>query len=178
MAYGGTPLFSNLLREGRILKTMPFNFYFTPHLTLILKNYDALSYFQKIAGLHSLLSSTKVIRMRLAAKTPRLVQAIHLFRTFGGRGLTTTWRDMVNRLQTDSHYRAFHAGETQTLPDFYIGEYKRRLGRYAELMPIQESQPLLDGEPVVPLMPHASPVPMTASVRPKSMGECLVQVLG
>jgi radical SAM superfamily enzyme YgiQ (UPF0313 family) len=41
VAFGGTPLHRSLLQEGRILKVVPFSFYWTPYLTLILKNYDA-----------------------------------------------------------------------------------------------------------------------------------------
>jgi hypothetical protein len=42
------------------------------------------------------------------------------------------------------------------LPDFYVAEYKRQLGKYSELMPIEESQPVLDNEAVRPLVTHTA----------------------
>jgi hypothetical protein len=47
--------------------------------------------------------------------------------------------------------RAFHAGETDVLPAFYAHVYCKNLGKYAALMPIEESAPILSSEPVMPI---------------------------
>ena len=146
VAYGGTPLYLSLLREGRILKRMPFTFYWLPYLTLILQNYDALAYFQKMVDLYSVCVSNEVLKMRLTAKSPRFVKAVHIYHTFVYRAILQNLKETVKHLQSDSHFRAFHAAESDVLPDYYVRAYKRQLGNYAELMPIEDSQPLLDGE--------------------------------
>lgn len=150
VAYGGTPLYLSLLKEGRILKTMPFTFYWLPYLTLILKNYDAISYFEKMVDLYAVCVSNRILMMRLTAKTPGFVKAVHYYHTFVYRGIGKNLETILNRLRSDSQFRAFHAGETDRLPDFYVSAYKRQLDKYAELMPIEESQPLLDDEAVIP----------------------------
>lgn len=162
MAFGGTPLYTTFLKEGRILKTMPFTFYSQPYLTLILKNYDPPSYFQKMVDLYSVLTSDKLLRMRLTANIHWIVKALNYHRTFVVGGILTALQETLKRLQTDSHYLAFHSGETQVLPEVYITAYKRQLGRYAELMPIEESQPLLTDEAVIPFVSH---VPATSPAR-------------
>lgn len=168
VAYGGTPLQVDLSKEGRILKAMPFTFYFTPYLMMTLKNYDALTYYQKIADYSSLLISNKLLGMRLAAKTPGYVKFVNFYRTFTFRAWYWEFRRIARHLQTDSHLRAFHAGESQVLPDFYAAEYKRQLGRYAELMPITESQPLLSDAGVASFVTH-SPAAGERVISPNSL---------
>jgi radical SAM superfamily enzyme YgiQ (UPF0313 family) len=165
VAFGGTPLYYTLLKEGRILKSMPLTFYWTPHLALILRHYDSLSYYQRMVDLYSWLVSDKLLSMRLTAKTPRFVKVVNTYRTFAYRAILADLQGIAHRLQTDSHYRAFHAGKTHVLPDVYVGVYKRQLGRYAELMPIEASQPVLDDEAVMPSGPVACDTPCTLDER-------------
>ncbi len=161
MAFGGTPLYDTLFKEGRILKTMPFTFYVVPYLTLILKNYDPISYFRKMIDLYSVLFSDTLLRRRLTANTPWSIKAVNYYRTLVYRCMFQLLRETLRALQTDRQYLAFHNGETDVLPAVYITAYKRQLGKYAELMPIEESQPLLDDEPVIPLVSHT---PVTSPI--------------
>lgn len=155
MAFGGTPLYDIFLKEGRILKTMPFMFYQVPYLTLILKNYGPITYFRKMVDLYAVLASGKLLRMRLSAKTRRDVKAANFYRTLvAGQNLKVLQRTL-RQLETDAHVLAFHAGETDILPDMYANIYKRQLGRYAELMPLEESQPVLSEGPVTPVVASA-----------------------
>jgi radical SAM superfamily enzyme YgiQ (UPF0313 family) len=144
VAFGGTPFYDNLLKEGRILKTMPLSCCGEHFLTVILKHYDALSYYQRMADLFSFLVSDKLSRRRLAAKTPRFVKAMYVYRNFAYRVLLADMQKIAHRLQTDPQLRAFHAGETRVVPDIYATTYKRQLGRYAALMPTEASQPVFD----------------------------------
>jgi hypothetical protein len=50
---------------------------------------------------------------------------------------------------------SFHAGETDELPAFYAYTYRKQLGDYAELMPVQESAPILNSEDVKPVVGSA-----------------------
>jgi radical SAM superfamily enzyme YgiQ (UPF0313 family) len=147
MAFGGTPLYNAMLRKGRILKRMPFSFYVVPYLTLILKNYDPITYFRKMVDLYSVLFSVELLKKRLTVSTPRFVKAMNIFRTLEYRGMYDILSHTVKRMQCDPQYLAFHAGESTVLPEFYATAYKRQLGKYAEIMPIEESAPVFDGAP-------------------------------
>ena len=153
VAFGGTPLYRDLLKGGRILKAMPFSFYWTPHLTLILQHYDALAYYRHMVDLYAMLVSGDMLRRRLTVKAPRFVKVINAYRTFAYGAILAELRQIVYRLQTDRDYRAFHAGLTRALPTDYARAYQRQLGRYAELMPIEASQPVFEGDEA----PAASP---------------------
>ncbi|MBN1217440.1 MAG: radical SAM protein [Anaerolineae bacterium] len=149
MAFGGTPLFDTLLAGGRILNAMPFTFYTIPYLTVILKNYDPLTYFQKMVDLYALLASPGWLTQRLASMSYGLGKAVHCLRTLAARSRLQLMRTMVEQLQTDAHFYAFHAGQTDVLPHFYAVIYTRQLGPYIELVPLAESRPVLDGTPEI-----------------------------
>lgn len=152
MAFGGTPLFDTLLREERILARLPFTFYRQPYLTSILKNYDALDYLQKMIALHAFAASNKMLRRRWHMSR-NAVSAIGTYiRNLTVRNEMVELQETVNQLKRDPTMRAFHAGETDELPAFYAHAYRKRLGKYAELMPIEESTPILSREPVTPMV--------------------------
>ena len=52
-------------------------------------------------------------------------------------------RDILNLLNTDKQFRAFHEHETDVLPEFYHRLYERSLGPYATLMSRKERKPIL-----------------------------------
>lgn len=148
MVFGGTPLFNTFQREGRILERVPFTFYHQPYLTVMLKHYDPVDYLQKMIEIHAYASSGQMLRRRWQASSQTVVAAGFTLRTLAMQSGTLEMKETVTRLQRDPHMRAFHAGETDTLPDFYATLYRRSLGRYAELMPVEESAPILSPEPV------------------------------
>ena len=61
--------------------------------------------------------------------------------------------NILNLLNTDKQFRAFHEHETDVLPEFYHHQYERLLGPYATLMSHEERKPILarqskdDGNP-------------------------------
>lgn len=152
MAFGGTPLFDTFKHEGRILERMPFSFYRQPYMTVRLKHYDALDYLQRLIGLHAFAISPGMVRRRLAASPTALIKFTTFFRTFTVRSEMAEIRETIHHLENDAQMRAFHHGETDELPAFYAHAYQKRLGKYAELMPIEESAPILTSAPVVPVV--------------------------
>ena len=152
IAFGGTPLFDTFLDEGRILRSMPFTFYTMPYLTLKLKNYDPIRYFEKMIDLHELVTSRELLNERLQVKTHRYVKFAHYYRTFTAKRRLDAFRETVWRLKSDPRYLAFHMGKTEELPDVYVDIYRRKLGKYSELMPIEESAPVLSSEQVTPII--------------------------
>ena len=152
MAFGGTPLFDSFLREGRILTRLPFAFYRQPYLTAKLKNYDALDYLQKMVDTHAFAASNKMLRRRLRLSRTSVIAMGTYVRTLSVRNEIAEMRATVDQLKNDVTMRAFHAGETDILPAFYAKAYHKRLGKYAELMPLEESIPILSAEPVNPVI--------------------------
>jgi hypothetical protein len=144
MAFGSTPLHDTFLNEGRILEAMPFTFYEIPSLTVILKNYDPITYFQKMVDLYTLIASEEWLKKRLATSSHWVGQAVHYIRTLVARERLRLMQATLKRLQTDAHFLAFHTGQTEVLPDFYAEVYTRQLGKYIELVPLAESRPVLD----------------------------------
>jgi radical SAM superfamily enzyme YgiQ (UPF0313 family) len=156
MAFGGTPLYDTFLKEGRILRTMPFSFYTMPYLTLILKNYDPITYFQKMVDLHEGATSNKLLMMRLKTSRSMVLKGAQFYRSYMAKRRIPAFKETLHRLRTDRHFLTFHTGDTDILPEVYADTYQRQLGKYAGLLPIEESPPLLSADPVSPIIPNAS----------------------
>lgn len=140
--FGGTPLYERLLAEGRILRAMPFAFYYTPYLVTTLSHYDAQEYYAHLTRLFSHLVSAATILRRTRALSG-LHHLFHAFRLLNARRNLREFRQLRERLRRDARFRAFHAGASDELPDFYRGRLRRQLGRYASLLGPSELRPLL-----------------------------------
>lgn len=151
IAFGGTPLYDSFLQEDRILKTMPFTFYTMPYMTIRLKNYDPIDYFQKMIDLHELLTSKILLKERLRHSPNFRLNIAHYYRTYTAKKRLAAFRETLRLLKTDPDFLAFHNGETEKLPDTYASVYQRKLGKYSELLPVEESAPTLNTAPVAPM---------------------------
>lgn len=152
MAFGGTPLFDTLLREERILKTLPFIFYRQPYLTIQLQNYDPIEYFKKLIDLQAFTVSGQMLRTRLRTSASTAIAASHVMRVLTGKHHLVEFRATVQALEHDGQTHAYHAGRRDRLPDYYTHLYQKSLGKYAQLVPIDESTPILDSASVTPIM--------------------------
>jgi hypothetical protein len=139
--FGETPFYDRYLAEGRILTSMPFAFYYGPYLVTTLKNYGPVAYYEKLVEMFSHMTSGNMLVKRLQTTSGR-IRLAHLARTVGFRGMLGTLRRFVELMNTDRQFRAFHEGESPTLPEFYHRQYERSLGRYAALMPREDRQPV------------------------------------
>jgi hypothetical protein len=151
MAFGGTPLFDTLLREDRIHARLPFTFYCQPYLTVQLRNYETLDYLQRMSEILAQAASNKTLWKRWRMSRNAVIAAANYLSTVDLRNEVAELQETVNQLKSDPKMRAFHASETDELPAFYAHAYRKRLGKYAELMPVEESAPLLSNEPVTPV---------------------------
>jgi hypothetical protein len=142
--FGGTPMFDMLLAENRILKTMPFTFYYTPYLVMQLKHYDPLEYYEQMLRFYAVVTSGVMLARRVWHTQRYRLKALQVLRTLsmcdGGAKLRRVWR----RLKADRELRAFHEGKRDTLPEFYRNEYRRKLGPYADLLTEADMTPCLD----------------------------------
>jgi len=142
--FGGTPLFETQLAEDRILKSMPFSFYYLPFLVTKLKNYHPVEYYEKLIEIHVEATTTRMLLRRLAASPNAGARAHHALRTLGMRNDLRELRGVLARLKSDPELLAYHEGRGNGLPAFYRRIYKKKLGRYAELISEDEARPLLD----------------------------------
>ncbi len=141
--FGGTPLCDEYLNNRRILRNMPFAFYYFPYLVTTLKNYGPVTYYQKLIELYSHSSSTQILRQRLLTTPNSALRLLQVMRTLGRREQIRKLRQILCGLSNDSQFRSFHEGESSVLPKFYHQEYERMLGPYAPLISRADRTPEL-----------------------------------
>ena len=146
--FGGTPLYERYLSEGRILKTMPFTFYYMPYLVYTLKNYSPVTFYENLIDIFSYISSGSMLVKRLKSSHAPLQAGYSIIKTLGNRQMLGRFRHILNLLNTDRQFRAFHENETDVLPEFYQCQYDRLLGRYASLLSPEEREPILVAEEI------------------------------
>ena len=141
--FGGTPLYDQYLDEGRILRSMPFSFYYAPYLVTTLKNYDPITYYRKLIEIYSSYSGRSGLRQRLRAAPNKTLRLLVFVRNLRVREAIGRFRRILDMLTADKHFLEFHEGRSQVLPEFYHREYERLLGPYASLLPREERAPVL-----------------------------------
>jgi radical SAM superfamily enzyme YgiQ (UPF0313 family) len=140
--FGGTPLYEQYLAEGRVLRAMPFAFYYNPYLAIRLKHYTPLAYYDHLIDIHETLASNHMLVRRLCTGQRLAIRFIHSLRTYAARRELNDLRRIHAMLANDRQFRAFHEGETESLPEFYDWELQRRLGPYARLLNLAERTPI------------------------------------
>jgi radical SAM family protein len=140
--FGGTPFFDRLWAEGRVLRTMPFAFYYDPYLTFVPAHYTPIEYYDLLIDLFSLVTSREMWAKRLTAGTHWLVKFIHSVQACGMRHELGHLKQIRALLATSPEVRAFHDGRSTTLPEFYHHRFERMLGPYAELLSRSDRVPL------------------------------------
>ena len=132
--FGGTPMFDNLIAENRVLKNLPFLFYYNPYLAVTLKHYSPVEYYEKLIDLAEHITRPEGLRERMKhTRNPRL-KVLHWMRTIHQRSHLDHKRIILNMLKSDSAFLAFHEGRSDSLPDYYHREYDNMLGNYGDLL--------------------------------------------
>src|SRR5262245_8115397 len=145
--FGGTPLFERYRREGRILTTMPFSFYYSPYAVTTLAHYGPVDYYDRLIALFEHFTTLDMLRRRLATARTPFVRLIHTVRTGVKRRRLRALRRIRAALASDPAFRAFHEGRRRDLPPLYQREYERLLGPFASLMSPADREPLLESAP-------------------------------
>ena len=147
---GGTPLYKQHLANNRILKAMPLAF-FMPYVVSTLKNYDPVTYYEKIIDVTSFSVSNSLLKRRMkSASKSWTLKILYQARTINAKRVNNGYRKILELLRSNSRFRAFHEGESEVLPEFYHKEYERILGSYAELLSQADRVPNLEQiEPVL-----------------------------
>jgi radical SAM superfamily enzyme YgiQ (UPF0313 family) len=147
--FGGTPLHEAMLRDGRVLRAMPFGFYYAPFLVMRPRHYDPVGYYERLIRLYSHAASPAMLRRRLASARSRLIRFVHRVRTAGLRSQVASLRRLHAMLRDDAGMRAFHEGRAAPLPERYHALYERMLGPFAGLLSRADRIPDLERvEPV------------------------------
>ena len=141
--FGGTPLYDDYFKEGRILRSMPFSFYYLPYLVTTLKNYDPITYYRKLFEILAHYSTRAMLWRRLRMTPNWALRLLYVVRTLRVKEAMGGFQQILNMLTTDSQFRAFHEGESTVLPEFYHHQYERMLGPYAELLSRADRTPEL-----------------------------------
>ncbi|MDP2920344.1 MAG: radical SAM protein [Dehalococcoidia bacterium] len=141
--FGNTPLYEKYLSENRTLTTMPFSFYYLPYLVYTLKNYDPVSFYEKLIDMYSYIFSRSLLIKRLKNAPALMHSGYNLFKTLGNKQMIGRFREILDLLRTDTQFRAFHEHQTDVLPEFYHYLYERMLGPYATLMSREDRKPVL-----------------------------------
>jgi len=161
--FGGTPLYDSYVAAGRLLKSMPFSFYYTPCLVTVLKNYQPLEYYEKLIEMFSVAYSARMLIRRMSGTRTAILKGLHALRTLSMRSELSELRRTRNRLRDDPAFRTFHDGRSDTLPGYYRRSYRRRLGAYSELITDAEMAPEMEMVSLHPCPDHKSsparPVP-------------------
>lgn len=152
--FGGTPLYERQLAAGRVLRSMPFSFYYLPYLVLLLEHYHPIDYYEKVIAMHEEATSHTMLLRRLAAGGTVAARTHLALRTLGMRNDLTGLREVLARLRADREFLAFHEGRRQGLPAYYRRQFREKLGPYSELISDEEMTPVVDPPPAAVTRPR------------------------
>jgi radical SAM superfamily enzyme YgiQ (UPF0313 family) len=142
---GGTPLFDQMHRDGRVLKAMPLALYFTMHYPVTtMKHYEPVEYYDHLIDIYATIGSMGMLGRRITSRTHPYIRFLNSVRTLADRADLKEFRTVRNLLATDKDFLAFHRGQSAVLPEFHQRRYEARMGDYAELIPRSERTPVLD----------------------------------
>jgi hypothetical protein len=144
MPFGGTPLFEEQYKAGRILEAMPFGFYYAPYTVTTIKNYDPKTYYRGLIEMFEHCSSGHMLWRRLAARRSNSGCLIDIARTMSVRAELLEYRRILHQFENDAELCRFHEGKRTGLPAFYRAAYDRQLGHFSSLLDDNERRPILD----------------------------------
>ena len=141
--FGGTPMFDQLLAEGRVLRAMPFALYYNPYLAIVLRHYEPAAYYDHLIDIYATATSLMAVARRAFERSPIVLRLVHELRSIALRREMAEFKRLRNRLAIDRAFRAFHEGRSTDLPAYYRQLVRRRLGPYDDLLSEQDLRPVL-----------------------------------
>ena len=140
--FGGTPLYDSYCAEGRVLRAMPFALYYNPYLAIKPRHYSAEEYYRHLISIHETLVAPSAWLRRLTTRQRLPIKFIHGLRSYAAIRELRELQQIHRQLLTDPDFSAFHEGESDSLPAFYMQEIDRRLGSYASLLEPSDRRPV------------------------------------
>ena len=139
VAFGGTPMFVKLQREGRVLP-LPFVFHASGYLSIVPKHYGPTETLQGFVALVDGVSQWGQWRERTRGQPWRVKLGDLFYKSVAGPRARRVL-DSIARYP-DGMLR-FHAGLDPRVPDWYWQEQDRLLGRFAGALTWEELTPVL-----------------------------------
>ena len=161
MPFAGTPLYERFMAEDRVLRAMPFAFYYAPYTVVRPRHYEPVEFYDQLIGIYDAIASPRLLLRRLNSTRSLGWKALHALRVSGAYAEKRRLRELRDRIASEPELLAFHRGERAALPAFYRELLKRRLGRYAEMFSDDELTPVL--EPLQGLVKLSGQPPAAAS---------------
>ena len=160
--FGGTPLYDQYLSQGRVLRSMPFLFYYTPFLVTTVANYHPIDYYAKLTDLYTVMTSSRMMVSRVFTEGPPALRVLHVLRSLAMKLFLSAFRRIGSMLKADRSFLDFHEGRSVALPDYYRGVFERKLGAYAALLsPAERTPELVQGRHFpIPIPSQAATLPL------------------
>jgi len=123
-----------MAQAGRLLAAMPLALYCSPYLALVLRNYEAVQYYDRLIRLLEVSISASLTLRRAVLKDRLVIKLARLAQTVAVRRDIEEMREIRDELRVNQRLRAFHEGRIMDLPEIYRRQLRKRLGRFAELL--------------------------------------------
>jgi hypothetical protein len=137
-AFGqAAPLNLEYQRAGRVL---PFPFHFLDNngaMNVKPLNYSWPEFYDHVIDVTAHSFSKRMIRRRFSATPGKIPKWLNLVRAISseGFGRIKYFKEVRNRLDTDSKFRQFFENETMEIPEFHIDRILKSLGPYSKWLP-------------------------------------------
>jgi len=142
--FAGTPLYERFMAEDRVLRAMPFAFYYAPYTVVRPLHYEPVEFYDQMIAIYDAIASRRLLLRRIGSARSAGWKALQVLRVSGAWAEKRRLQELRDRIAGEPELLAFHRGEREALPAFYRGLLKRRLGRYAELLSDEELTPRLE----------------------------------
>jgi hypothetical protein len=131
-----TPLNLKYQSQGRIID-IPFHFLDCYSISNVrFKNYTFNQFYEHYIDLLKYSFSPKAIWTRFKANTDPLPRWMTLLRTFSSERISPKYYKVIQKqFENDYSFRAFHTGESATLPWYYVRKIKNGLGPFYHHLP-------------------------------------------
>jgi hypothetical protein len=141
VAFGGTPMYAKLKREGRVLP-LPLVFQMCGYLNIVPKHYGPVATLQGFMDLVDGVSQWRRWRERTKGQPWRIKLGDLLYKSGAGKRAQRVL-DAMAKYPNDM--MPFHAGMDQQVPEWYWQEQDRLLGHFAGILTRDELTPVLPG---------------------------------
>ncbi len=142
--FGGTPLYDRFHAEDRVLRTMPFAFYYAPYTVVRPRHYGLVEFYDQLISMYETTASKALLVRRIRSARKAWWKALHVLRVSGAWAEVRRLRELRDRIAGDAGLLAFHDGRHERLPAFYRGLLRQRLGPYLELLDDDDVTPRLE----------------------------------
>ncbi|MCK9458185.1 MAG: radical SAM protein [Proteobacteria bacterium] len=142
MAFAGTPLHKQLMKQDRLLP-MPFSFCVNPYLTIVPKNYDIEDFYLRFTNFIAFVTNRASLSKRIQGRA-LLEKIVHVFRSGAMKLDLVQMNRILKEIRKDKGFRRFHSGESKILPQYYLRKTQEFFGQLYSMFSPEEQHWLLN----------------------------------